>query len=82
METPIGKVTHYYGKLSVAVVALRQPLRLGDRVKVKDGDREWEQSIASLQLDHKPVEAARAGDEVAVKVEGKAREGALLLRVE
>ena len=79
MEVPIGKVTHYYGKAGVAVIALSAPLKIGDRVKVKDGDREWEQEIASMQIDHKPVEKADTGDEVAIKVNDKAREGALLI---
>ena len=79
METPIGKVTHYYGKVGVAVVKLTAPLRLGDRVKIKDGDHEWSQEITSMQVDYKPVEHANAGDEIAIKTDDKAREGALLI---
>ena len=79
METPIGKVTHFYGKASVAVISLTAPLRLGDRVKVKDRDREWEQEITSMQVDRQPVNEAAAGSEVAIKVNDKTREGALLI---
>lgn len=80
MEVPIGKVTHYYGKAGVAVVALSHPLSVGDRVKVKDRDREWEQDVASMEIDKRPVERADAGQEVAVKVDDKVHEGALLIR--
>jgi len=80
METPIGKVTHYYGKAGVAVVKLSQPLAIGDHVKVKDKDREWEQEISSMQVDMKPVDKVLAGSEVAIKVNDKVHEGALLIR--
>ena len=80
METPIGKVINYFGKAGVAVVALSQPLQVGDRVKIIDGEREWEEEITSMQVDKKPIERGNAGDEVAIKVSGKAREGALLIR--
>jgi len=80
METPIAKVTHYYGKAGVAVVKLSQPLAVGDHVKVKDRDREWEQEITSMQVDMKPVTSVPAGGEVAIKVNDKVHEGALLIR--
>ncbi len=79
MEVPIGKVIHYYDKAGVAVVTLTAPLKVGDRIKVKDRDREWEQEIASMQVDRKPVNEGAAGSEVAVKVDNKAHEGALLV---
>lgn len=79
METPIGKVTHFYGKAGVAVVSLTAPLKVGDRVKVKDRDREWEQEVASMQVDRQPVNEASAGSEVAIKVDDKVHEGALLI---
>lgn len=79
MEVPIGKVIHYYDKAGVAVVALTAPLKVGDRVKIKDRDREWEQEVASLQVDRKPVNEGAAGSEVAVKVDEKAHEGALIV---
>lgn len=79
METPIGKIIHYYGKIGVAVVRLVAPLALGDHVKVKDGDSAWEQDISSMQLDHKSVERADEGDEVAIKIDAKVHEGALLI---
>jgi translation elongation factor EF-Tu-like GTPase len=79
MEVPIGKVTHYYGKAGVAVVTLTAPLKVGDRVKVKGRDQEWEQEITSMEIDRKPVSESAAGSEVAIKVSARVREGALLI---
>ncbi|MBI3627602.1 MAG: hypothetical protein HY220_02555 [Candidatus Sungbacteria bacterium] len=79
METPIGKVVHYFGKVGAAVVKLTQPLAVGDKIKIKDGENSWEQEVASMQVDRVAVSSAKAGDEVAIKLDSKAREGALLI---
>ena len=55
METPIGKVIHYFGKAGVAGVALSQPLQVGERVKIINGEHEWEEEITSMQVDKKPI---------------------------
>jgi hypothetical protein len=68
MKRIIGKVTHYYGKIGVAVVRLTGALRLGDLVKFRSGKREVEEAVVEIQVDRKDVPAAGAGTEVCVKV--------------
>ena len=75
-DKPIGKVTHWYDKLGVAVVKLDKALKVGDQIKVKRGDYEFTDTITSMQLDHEPVDSGKKGDEVAVKVSKQAKEGA------
>ncbi len=77
-EKEIGKVVHWYDKISVAVVNLAGTLKVGDRVKVSRGGTEFEETISSLQLDHKPVESAKKGQEVAMKLSQPAKDGAML----
>ena len=75
-DNPIGKVVHWYDKLGVAVVKLNKTLKVGDQIKVKRGDEEFTDAVTSMQLDHKPVNAGKKGEEVAVKVSKQAKEGA------
>lgn len=75
-SSPIGKVMHWYDKLSVAVIKLNKALKVGDQIKVKRGDYEFTDTITSMQLDHKPIDSGKKGDEVAVKVSKQAKEGA------
>lgn len=75
-EKELGKVSHWYDKIGVAVLKLEGPLKVGDRVKVKKGDSEFEEQVASLQIDHQNVESAKAGDEVAIKLSQKVKPGA------
>lgn len=82
MEKEVGKVTHWYDKAGVAVLSLEGALKVGDKVKVKKGEAEFEETISSMQVDHKDVSSAQKGDEVAVKFSQKAREGAVIYQVE
>lgn len=82
MEKEVGKVTHWYDKAGVAVLDLAGALKVGDKVKVKKGEAEFEETISSMQIDHKEVASAKKGDEVAVKFSQKAREGAVIYKVE
>ncbi|OGF61937.1 hypothetical protein A2926_00435 [Candidatus Giovannonibacteria bacterium RIFCSPLOWO2_01_FULL_44_40] len=82
MEKEVGKITHWYDKIGVAVLDLSATLKAGDRVKVKKGEEEFEETISSMQVDHKEVSSAKKGDEVAVKLSQKAKEGAVIYKVE
>ncbi len=78
----IGKVNHWYDHVSVGVVKLSAPLKVGDRVKVRHGDSEFESEIATMEVDHKSVTSGKKGDEVAVRFPQKAKAGSVLLAVE
>lgn len=81
-ENELGKVSHWYDKINVAVIKLSGALKKGDKVKFKHGDEEFEEIIGSLQIDHKEVESGKKGDELAVKISGKAKEGTLVYKAE
>jgi translation elongation factor EF-1alpha len=72
----IGKVTHYYGNIGVAIIELSGKLSAGDKVKFGDGEGEFEQTIESMQIDHKDISSAKKGDMIGVKVDEKVSEGA------
>ena len=72
-EKQIGMITNYFSKIGVAVVELTGTIELGDEIRVVGGDREFTQTVESMQIEHEPIERAEAGQEVAVKLEQKAR---------
>ena len=79
---PIGKITHYYDKIGVAIISLTDTLNVGDKIKLEGGKNEFEQEVTEMEVDHKKVSSAKAGDVVGLKVKEKTREGALVLKVE
>lgn len=79
MDNPIGKVTHYYDKLGVAIVDLAEgSLKVGAAVKFKRGEEEFNQTISSLQVDHKAVDEVKAGDSFGLKVDQPTKVGTLV----
>ena len=71
----IGKVTHFYDHLSVAIVKLTAPITVGDELHFKGHTTDFKQKADSLQFDHKEIEAGKKGQEVGIKVKDKVREG-------
>lgn len=71
----IGKITHYYGNIGVAIIELSGKLSVGDKVKFSHGDKEIEQTIESMQMEHKEISSAKKGDVIGIKVEEKIGEG-------
>jgi translation elongation factor EF-1alpha len=80
-ETPIGKVVHYYGKIGVAVILLEESLKTGDRVRFAGNMEEFEQDVESMEIDRQKISEAHKGDEIAMRVEKKVKEGTPLYRV-
>lgn len=77
----VGKVVHYYDKMGVAIVRLKKPLKVGDKVKFVKGDAVFEQVIESMQIEHAAILEGKPEEEVGVKVDQKAKEGTLVYAV-
>ncbi len=71
----IGKVTHYFGKIEVAVIELTDTLRVGDTIRITDGEVDFTQTVESMEIEHKKVEEAKPGESVGLKVAQKVKEG-------
>ena len=82
MENRIGKVTHYYNRIGVAVLVLSGELKVGDTVQILGRYTDLTQKVYSLEIEHKKQQAAEAGQEVALKVDESVREGDVLYKVE
>lgn len=76
MDVQVGKVTHYYDKIAVAVVeVINQPLKVGDTVKISGHDKEFTQKVESLQIEHKQVNEGPVGESCGMKVDQPIKEG-------
>ena len=74
MEAEIGRVTHFYSHICVAVLQLGTSLKLGDRIHILGHTTDFEQRVTSIEVEHHPVVWVKPGDQVAVKVIGPVRE--------
>lgn len=80
-DKPIGKITHYYDKIGVAVVKILTSLKVGDQVKISGHDKEFNQTINSMQIEHEPITAAKKGQIVGLKVDQAVKENDLMFLV-
>jgi len=79
MDIQIGVVTHYYDKIGVAVVeVMNQSLKVGDHVKISGHDKEFNQEVVSLQVEHARVPEVEAGESCGIKVDQKVSPGDVL----
>lgn len=79
---PIGKITHFYGNLGVAIVKFNKKVDVGSSLHFKGATTDFVEAASSMQFDHKPIESAPKGKEVGIKVKGKVREGDLVYSAE
>lgn len=70
----VGRVSHYFGGISVAVVELKAPLAVGDRILIKGSTTDLEQVVESMQIEHEDVQGAEAGQSIGLKVKERVRE--------
>lgn len=75
---PIGRVTHYYNGLGVAVIELRDRLTLGDWVHFFGSTTNFVQPVSSMQSEHNPIGEAFAAEIIAVQVTDRVRDGDLV----
>jgi putative protease len=71
----VGIVTHYFDRIRVAVVLLDGELYLDDWILVHGPHTEFEQRVASMQIQHEAIDKGEPGEEVAIKVDDIVREG-------
>ena len=73
--TRIGEVTHFFGKINVAVIKLTDTLKIGDIVHFLGRNTDFDQEVASMQVEHESITTAESGNEVAIKTIQRVQRG-------
>jgi len=81
MEVEIGKITHYYNHLQVAVLKLNDSLKLGDRIHVLGHSTDLVERVTSMEVNHHVVVWVKPGEDVAIKVNEPVREHDVVFRI-
>lgn len=77
----LGHVEDYFAHVEVIALFLKEPLAVGDVIHVRGHTTDLTQAVESMQIDHKPIQAAKKGAEVGIKVNDKCRKGDLVYKV-
>ena len=69
----VGRVSGFFAHPSVAIVELSKPLKIGDAIYIKGHTTDFQQAVESMEVEHKPVQEARPGESIGVKVKDRCR---------
>lgn len=81
-DVPVGKISHYFNKIGVAVVDVSAPISVGDQIKIVGHENEFTQTVSSMQEEHKQIEKAKKGQAVGMKVDQPVKDGDQVFKVE
>ncbi len=82
MEEEIGRVTHYFSHLAVAVVDITNgTLNVGDTIHIKGHTSDFTQKVESMQIEHDSIESAKTGQSIGLRVKEHVREHDVVYKV-
>jgi len=71
----IGIVSNYFAKISVAAVEITDgTVSVGDTLHFYGHTTDFQSTVVSIQMEHKPVTDAKKGESVGIKVPERVRE--------
>ena len=81
-EEKVGRVQKFFAKPSVAAIEVTAGLlKVGDKLHFKGHTTDFEETITSMQVEKEPIEEAKPGDLIGIKVKERVRENDLVYRV-
>ena len=83
-DKKVGKISHYYNHLGVAIIEVKAPFSVGDTLKfIKHGSGEeiFKQAVSSIQEEHKQLKKVVKGQSVGIKVDKIVHEGVEVYKI-
>ncbi len=71
----VGTVEHFYGKISVSMIKLSAPLKVGDKIRIKGKGAELVHDVTAMQINRVPAQEGNPGDVVSIQVTQKVHPG-------
>jgi translation elongation factor EF-1alpha len=78
----VGKVSHFFSKINVAVIEVKGTISVGDQIFIKGPTTDIEQTVDSMEIEHEKVKQATAGHSVGMKVKDRVRENDIVYKTE
>jgi len=68
-EMQVGKITHYFAKIGVAVMRVTNgSIKAGDEIHIKGHTTDFKQKVSSIQIEHENVDMAEPGQSIGLKI--------------
>ena len=80
-EMQVGKVSHYFSKIGVAVVEVTDgSIKIGDEIHIKGHTTDFKQRVDSMQIEQDKIELAEPGQSIGMKVNEPVRQQDLVYK--
>ncbi len=81
-EEEVGVIVKFFAKPSVAALKITKgSIKKGDILKYKGHTTDFTEEVKSMEIDNQPVDEAKVGDMIGVKVEERVREKDIVYKV-
>ena len=80
-EAEVGRVVIFFARPVVAAIELTAQLKVGDTIHIQGHTTDLTLVVNSLQIENAPVEEAKAGQSVGIKVPDRVRDGDRVYKV-
>jgi putative protease len=82
VEEEVGVVVKFFSKPSVAALKITKgSIKKGDTLKYKGHTTDFTEGVKSMEIDNQPVDEAKVGDMIGIKVEERVREKDIVYKV-
>jgi len=81
MEIEVGRVTHYFNHLNVAILEATGDLKVGDVIHILGHVTDFTQPVGSMEINHSKTRTVKPGDSVALQVVDPVREHDRILKI-
>ena len=82
VEEKIGIVEHFFTNISVAAIKITSgSLKVGDTIHIVGATTDLTQKIDRMEINRNPVEIAKKGDAIGIKVSDRVREHDIVYKV-
>jgi len=78
----VGRVSHFFGRINVAIIEVKDTISVGDRILIKGPTTDIEQTIDSMEIEHTKVKQAEAGQSIGMKVNARVRENDIVYKTD
>ena len=82
VEDKIGIVEHFFTNINVAAIKITNgELKIGDTIHFVGAHTDFSHTIDRMEINRTPVEIAKSGDAIGIKVQDKVREHDIVYKI-
>lgn len=81
-EEEVGIIVKFFAKPGVAAIEMKKgSIKKGDMLRFKGHTTDFTETVRSMEVDNRPIDEAKTGDLVGIKVKERVRENDTVYKV-